>query len=54
MNCPKCNSELYLDHQDKTSGKYFYTCLNKHCELYKKAFNPTTDDVKKAEIKEQQ
>lgn len=52
MDCPKCNSELIIDHE--TGGKYFYTCLNRNCENYKKAFNPTTDEVTKAEIKEQQ
>lgn len=52
MNCPKCNSELVIDHVK--DNKYFYTCLNRNCPNYKIAFNPATDEIKKAEIKEQQ
>jgi len=40
MKCPKCPTELILDHT-KTEGDktvYVYVCLNPKCEIYRKAF----------------
>lgn len=49
MNCQKCNSELFIDHVDK-DGRYFYTCLNRQCEDFRKAFNPMSGTTVEAHI----
>lgn len=50
MNCPRCDKQLALDHVDK-EGKYFYVCMNPKCSEYRRAFNPSTQEVKESEIK---
>lgn len=47
MNCPKCNSELLIDKVDKY-GKYYYVCMNRRCEDYRKSFNPGSGDIAEA------
>ena len=49
MNCPKCNSELLIDRVDK-DGRYFYVCMNRACEEYRKSFNPVSGDITDAEM----
>ena len=50
MDC-KCGKELLIDHVNK-DGRYFYVCLNPACDMYRKPFNPSTEDREEPQIKE--
>ena len=49
MQCPKCDTELYIDHED-SQGLFWYTCLNPRCPDFRRAFNPISGVVKEAVI----
>lgn len=52
MDC-KCGKELIIDHVNK-DGKYFWVCLNPNCDMYRKPFNPSTEDMEEPQIKEKE
>ena len=49
MLCETCNSELLIDKVDK-DGRYFYVCMNPHCDKYRQSSNPTTSEISTSEI----
>ena len=51
MDCPNCNSEVFIDRVDDT-GRYWYVCLNPRCSEYRKAFNPASGAVSEPKIQE--
>jgi len=53
LKCPKCPTELLLDHTKVENDKtvYVYVCMNPKCPDYKKAFTASGEQVE-PQIKE--
>lgn len=49
--CSRCGHEMIIDHVSP-KGTYFYTCVNKRCGEYRKAYSKTSE-VKEALVREQ-